>query len=124
MAVTLPYSSLLVYTGTGKSITGAHIAYAFVLLNQMNAAAELATAREFMGSAIEDDKTGQPHLKCVLYCGPSNVSVDVVLGWFQLSSIMHIHDSSLHSVFDLHMQVIFIILILLKVSVFSACMGR
>ena len=82
MAVTLPYSSLLVYTGTGKSITGAHIAYAFVLLNRMNAAEELAT----VGGTMTDSGVDGPHLKCVLYCGPSNVSVDVVLSKFQIHS--------------------------------------
>ena len=43
--------------GTGKSETGAHIAYTFAMAN----------------------KQFSPR-KCVLYCGPSNKSVDVVLG--------------------------------------------
>ena len=55
---------LLILTGTGKSETGAHIAYTFAMANR--------------------------HLsprKCVLYCGPSNKSVDVVLG--EISSIVY-----------------------------------
>ena len=76
-----------VRTGTGKSITGAHIAYTFVLLNKMSAAAEAATAGEFIGSTMADSEADLPHLKCVLYCGPSNVSVDVVLSKFQLLCI-------------------------------------
>ena len=46
--------------GTGKSVTGARIAYAFAMVNrQLN--------------------TPEVH-QCVLYCGPSNKSVDVVFG--------------------------------------------
>ena len=44
-------------TGTGKSETGAHLAYAFARLN----------------------KVKHPR-RCVLYCGPSNKAVNVVLG--------------------------------------------
>ena len=44
--------------GTGKSETGAHIAYTFAMANRQ----------------LESPK------KCVVYCGPSNKSVDVVLG--------------------------------------------
>lgn len=43
--------------GTGKSVTGAHLACIFALLNK---------------------KSG-PSDKTVLYCGPSNKSVDVIL---------------------------------------------
>ena len=49
----------------------------------MSAAAEAATA----GSTMADSEADLPHLKCVLYCGPSNVSVDVVLSKFQLLCI-------------------------------------
>ena len=71
------------HAGTGKSITGAHLAYAFVLLNRMKDAPEPATA-EFADAATVGSVASLPHLKCVLYCGPSNVSVDVVLRKFQL----------------------------------------
>ena len=47
--------------GTGKSVTGAHLAFAFVLLNKVERKPQL---------------TKKP---CVLYCGPSNKSVEVVL---------------------------------------------
>ena len=74
-------------TGTGKSITGAHIAYAFVLLNRMNATVpDSATADEVVDPAMADSGADWPHLKCVLYCGPSNVSVDVVLSKLQMPS--------------------------------------
>ena len=49
-------SKYLSLSGTGKSETGAHIAYVFAMLN-----------RTLSGE------------KCVLYCGPSNKAVDVVL---------------------------------------------
>lgn len=52
--------SVLFMQGTGKSITGAHIAYILAKLNK------LVDAKEVRG--------------CVLYCGPSNKSVDVVFG--------------------------------------------
>ena len=47
--------------GTGKSVTGAHLAFAFALLNKVEREPQL---------------TKKP---CVLYCGPSNKSVEVVL---------------------------------------------
>ena len=43
------------YIGTGKTVTGVHIAYGFVQLN-----------RKVEGNSM------------VFYCGPSNKSVDVV----------------------------------------------
>ena len=46
------------FLGTGKSVTGAHIAYILAMLNQHSLS----------------------NHKCVFYCGPSNKSVDVVLG--------------------------------------------
>ena len=56
----MKHSSIRVHlylpTGTGKSETGAHISYVFAMLN-----------RTLEGG------------KCVLYCGPSNKAVDVVL---------------------------------------------
>ncbi len=53
----LEFTFLFLPLGTGKSETGAHIAYVFAMLN-----------RSLQGR------------RCVLYCGPSNKSVDVVLG--------------------------------------------
>ena len=50
------------FKGTGKSVTGAHIAYVFAKLNKTL-------------------NTADSH-QCVLYCGPSNKSVDVVFGMF------------------------------------------
>ena len=51
---------MLLLLGTGKSVTGAHLAYASVISS----------------SQSEPDEK----IRCVMYCGPSNKSVDVVLG--------------------------------------------
>ena len=44
-------------------MTGAHLAYAFIVANH---------------KLRQPSKTGK--IKCVMYCGPSNKSIDVVLG--------------------------------------------
>ena len=48
--------------GTGKSVTGAHIAFALAMR---------------LKKEISAGETGN---KCVMYCGPSQQSVNVVLG--------------------------------------------
>lgn len=63
------------FIGTGKTVVGTHIVYWFHKLNE---------------EIVEKDKT--PYLedekdkkrKCILYCGPSNKSVDVVAGNYRL----------------------------------------
>ena len=55
--------------GTGKSVTGAHIAYAFAMLNRQG--------REKTKPSLSGAR--RPPLRCVLYCGPSNVAVDVIV---------------------------------------------
>ena len=65
------YSVVYIYIkqysiGTGKSVTGAHLAYAFIVANNPNLKSLPSN---------NDEK-----IKCVMYCGPSNKSVDVVLG--------------------------------------------
>ncbi len=52
-------------TGTGKSVTGAHIAYALA----MKLVKEVGKVRREDGERT-----------CVMYCGPSQQSVNVVLG--------------------------------------------
>ena len=47
-------------------MTGAHLAYAFIVANC---------------KLHQHSETGK--IKCVMYCGPSNKSVDVVLGKYQ-----------------------------------------
>ena len=58
------------YAGTGKSVTGAHLAYALVM----------KLRKEHKHDPIprkDDNNTLKP---CVMYCGPSHQSVNVVLG--------------------------------------------
>ena len=57
--------------GTGKTITGVHTAYWFAEINRRN------TPRERPTPAEEIPEKAPPQ---VLYCGPSNKSVDVVAG--------------------------------------------
>ena len=52
----------LIYAGTGKSVTGAHLAYNFAKCNGRH--------------RLKHGAKG----KCVVYCGPSNKAVDVVHG--------------------------------------------
>ena len=49
--------------GTGKSVTGAHIAYALAM-------------------RFSKEQTEGKENTCVMYCGPSQQSVNVVLGKF------------------------------------------
>ena len=56
--------SNIMFEGTGKSVTGAHIAYVFARLNKTL-------------------NTADSH-QCVLYCGPSNKSVEVVFGKYSM----------------------------------------
>ena len=49
--------TIIILIGTGKSVTGAHLAYIFARLNSCKG-----------------------NNQCVLYCGPSNKAVDVVHG--------------------------------------------
>ncbi|MGH0130980.1 UNVERIFIED_CONTAM: hypothetical protein FKN15_001877 [Acipenser sinensis] len=63
----LPFFSAL--TGTGKTMVGVHIVYWF---HKMNLEASNAKKTRETNEAEETKKT------CILYCGPSNKSVDVV----------------------------------------------
>uniref|UniRef100_A0A672UI59 Helicase with zinc finger 2 n=1 Tax=Strigops habroptila TaxID=2489341 RepID=A0A672UI59_STRHB len=59
----------LVFLGTGKTVVGTHIVYWFHKLN------ENSIEKEKILSSDEEKPKGR---KCILYCGPSNKSVDVV----------------------------------------------
>lgn len=68
-ALTKPFTLIQGPPGTGKTVVGTHIVYWFHKLN------EEATAKEQLPCPDEDEPQGK---KCILYCGPSNKSVDVV----------------------------------------------
>uniref|UniRef100_G1PQE3 3'-5' exoribonuclease HELZ2 n=1 Tax=Myotis lucifugus TaxID=59463 RepID=G1PQE3_MYOLU len=55
--------------GTGKTVVGFHIVFWFYKLNEEPAPA--------CGTPFQEKQLGPP---CILYCGPSNKSVDVVAG--------------------------------------------
>lgn len=56
-------------TGTGKTVVGFHIVFWFYKLNEEPVLA--------CGTPCREKQLGPP---CILYCGPSNKSVDVVAG--------------------------------------------
>ncbi|CAN2389921.1 Helicase with zinc finger [Pristimantis euphronides] len=66
-ALTQPFTLIQGPPGTGKTIVGAHLVYWF---NQVNKEAELLA----MGDGEEEGSVRQ----VLMYCGPSNKSVDVV----------------------------------------------
>ena len=62
--------------GTGKTVTGVHIAYWFVKRNMQQPQDDLNIVLPDSDDDDDDDKSkGLPQ---VIYCGPSNKSVDVV----------------------------------------------
>ena len=60
-------------TGTGKTVTGAHIAYALAIKLKEDRGVHSYVQRTKDGK----EKKLNP---CVMYCGPSQQSVSVVLG--------------------------------------------
>ena len=61
------------YVGTGKSVTGAHMAYALAMKLKKEVQASRTSSRS------RPPANPKP---CVMYCGPSQQSVNVVLGKF------------------------------------------
>ncbi|XP_065501995.1 3'-5' exoribonuclease HELZ2 [Caloenas nicobarica] len=68
-ALRKPFTLIQGPPGTGKTVVGTHIVYWFHKLN------EESVEKEQTPSLEEEDPRGR---KCILYCGPSNKSVDVV----------------------------------------------
>ncbi|NXC46137.1 HELZ2 Helicase, partial [Penelope pileata] len=68
-ALSKPFSLIQGPPGTGKTVVGVHIVYWFHKLNQ---------EAEQKEQPPRSDKDENPQKKCILYCGPSNKSVDVV----------------------------------------------
>ena len=62
------------FEGTGKTVTGVHIAFGFAKRNKQN----------LPGSLDEVKAPSQ-----VIYCGPSDKAVDVVAGKFKNRKIRH-----------------------------------
>ena len=66
--ITLIANVIFWQSGTGKSVTGAHIAYAL--------------AMRLRKEPVRQRKNESDPNTCVMYCGPSQQSVNVVLGKF------------------------------------------
>lgn len=64
---------LICQTGTGKTVVGIHIVYQFFNKN-----------KEFLSTSSDSSSAAQKQQKkpAILYCGPSNKSVDIVAGEF------------------------------------------
>ncbi|XP_016114474.1 helicase with zinc finger domain 2 [Sinocyclocheilus grahami] len=60
-------------TGTGKTVVGIHIAYQFFMKNQ-----DLLASSKFSKSSKSTLDEKPPKKPAILYCGPSNKSVDIV----------------------------------------------
>ena len=63
---------ILTHAGTGKSVTGAHLAYAFAKKLRKELSTSISQSH---GQAVKVEGL-RP---CVMYCGPSNQAVNVVL---------------------------------------------
>ncbi|KFO93891.1 Helicase with zinc finger domain 2, partial [Buceros rhinoceros silvestris] len=72
-ALRKPFTLIQGPPGTGKTVVGTHIVYWFHQLNE-----EMAMKEQKLPPEEDEEKPmGQ---RCILYCGPSNKSVDVVAG--------------------------------------------
>ncbi|KAG7478367.1 hypothetical protein MATL_G00079860 [Megalops atlanticus] len=70
-ALESPFTLIQGPPGTGKTVVGVHIVYSFFKRNQEREMTTITRKRQ-----NNDGET--PRKQCVLYCGPSNKSVDVV----------------------------------------------
>ena len=61
------------FEGTGKTVTGVHIAFGFAKRNKQN-------LHTFDPGSLDEVKAPPQ----VIYCGPSNKAVDVVAGKFKI----------------------------------------
>ena len=67
--------TILLTTGTGKTVTGAHLAY--VLANKLRK--DQLSSKSPQLSAAAGSVSVEELRPCVMYCGPSNQAVNVVL---------------------------------------------
>ena len=65
--------------GTGKTVTGAHLAYVLTKKLRQERSSSTSTRLSSGSVNIEEQKP------CVMYCGPSNQAVNVVLGEWVIS---------------------------------------
>uniref|UniRef100_A0A672NQL6 Uncharacterized protein n=1 Tax=Sinocyclocheilus grahami TaxID=75366 RepID=A0A672NQL6_SINGR len=72
-AVKKPFTVIQGPPGTGKTVVGIHIAYQFFMKNQ-----DLLASSKFSKSSKSTLDEKPPKKPAILYCGPSNKSVDIV----------------------------------------------
>lgn len=68
-------TTILLTTGTGKTVTGAHLAY--VLANKLHK--DQLSSKSPQLPAAAGSVSVEELRPCVMYCGPSNQAVNVVL---------------------------------------------
>ncbi len=73
------YHNFTLPLGTGKTVTGVHIAYALAM--KLREDRPVTLLERFEEQEEEDmlDENG-PRWPCVMYCGPTQQSVNVALG--------------------------------------------
>lgn len=69
------------FKGTGKTVTGVHIAYLFTKLNM-----QLLSHESSSHNTYTEPAKAPPQ---VIYCGPSNKSVDVVACKYKLKKVVN-----------------------------------
>lgn len=69
------------FKGTGKTVTGVHIAYLFTKLNM-----QLLSQESSLHNTYTEPAKAPPQ---VIYCGPSNKSVDVVACKYKLKKVVN-----------------------------------
>ena len=70
--------------GTGKTVTGAHLAY--VLTKKLRQERSSSTSTRLSSGSVNIEEL-KP---CVMYCGPSNQAVNVVLGEWAIGVYIYI----------------------------------
>ena len=68
-------NTLLLSVGTGKTVTGTHLVYALAMKLRIDTQ---------QSTTPTSGKNATEKCPCVMYCGPSQRSVDVALGKQQL----------------------------------------
>uniref|UniRef100_A0A8C5MKQ9 Helicase with zinc finger 2 n=1 Tax=Leptobrachium leishanense TaxID=445787 RepID=A0A8C5MKQ9_9ANUR len=78
-AVTQPFTVIQGPPGTGKTVVGVHIVHWFHHINQeLNLQVEEEKEEEEKDKSVEQNEEECSRRRVIMYCGPSNKSVDVV----------------------------------------------
>ena len=77
-------SNLCLVTGTGKSVTGAHLAYALAMKLKKESVSSCGLVPSGVTTVRGETVEIKERKRCVMYCAPSNQAANVVLGMFEL----------------------------------------